>query len=437
MLSISHTQLLGYVRQWIDVMEEKDMIVDFSSYNEFIEEYRTYHFDSCKVCSGICELVETEVRCIIEGITLHFPSMLVLRCLKCKKEYLPEHTKQMIDGAYKTAVKENQISGIFTSKGYKKKFEYCITQDYIYDHRDYYNIPGLCYDEEHSVEGFLTPVYFEKDALVYFLAVPDYEVEIFSESYGYIAKKDVSGVYAYEWNIPFGFNNNGKLVMWLGDIDDMDDRTKTIFKGFNIDSDHLLIDSEFYQAQMNCIFSEPIIEKQILLNKDGFIKNINKKYSIDLSHLSEECSIHERKIQRPVVYTDQTVSEVINAYDKILVEGFDVTQMRLLYEELYYELERNSSYKSWQSIKLIEAILCKLGGTAPNMDVSKLMSPLYILHDYRIFFDHLLSTNKIDETKQHILDTLGVADFSNQEGIFNEEIRRLNTLFQYLAILSK
>lgn len=35
-----------------------------------------------------------------------------------------------------------------------------------------------------------------------------YEVEIFSESYGYIAKKDFSGLYQYDWNVPFGFNTN-------------------------------------------------------------------------------------------------------------------------------------------------------------------------------------------------------------------------------------
>lgn len=50
--------------------------------------------------------------------------------------------------------------------------------------------------------------------------------------------------------------------MWLGDIDDMDDKTKGILKPFNVPSDHLLIDSEFYQAQMKCIFSVPIIEKE-------------------------------------------------------------------------------------------------------------------------------------------------------------------------------
>ncbi len=104
--------------------------------------------------------------------------------------------------------------------------------------------------------------------------MPEYEVEIFSESYGYIAKKDFSGLYQYDWNIPFGFNTNGKLIMWLGDIDGMDDKTKGILKPFNIPSDHLLIDSEFYQAQMKCVFSEPIIEK----------KNFDKQRSIHFKH---------------------------------------------------------------------------------------------------------------------------------------------------------
>lgn len=285
----------------------------FSSYEDFLNEYQNYRFDECSACHSICELEETLVNCYIEGRRLIFPKMLILRCKSCGATFLPEHTKQMIDGAYKMMIEYEQSMGEFTPRGYKEKFEYCNKQDFEYDHKDYYNIPGLSYDEEHSVKGFLTPVYFKKEALVYFLAVPDFEVEIFSESYGYIAKKDVTGVYQYDWNIPFGFNSNGKLVMWLGDIASMDDMTQAILKPFNVASDHLLIDSEFYQAQMKCIFSKPIIEKRILLNKNTFISNIRKKYSLDISHLTNECSEHEKKVKRPVVFTETTVAEVINA----------------------------------------------------------------------------------------------------------------------------
>ena len=58
---------------------------------------------------------------------------------------------------------------------------------------------------------------------------------------------------------------------------------------------------------MNCIFSELIVEKQILLNKNVFIKNVRKKYYIDLSHLNDECAIHENDVKRPVVFTEQSV----------------------------------------------------------------------------------------------------------------------------------
>lgn len=409
----------------------------FASYDEFLEEYKRYRFDECGRCKGICELVESDITCIIENRSLHFVPLLVLRCKKCGAIFLPEHSKQMIDGAYKTAVKENQTIGEFHPTGYKKKFDYCKDIDFDYDHRDFYNIPGLSYDEEHSVEGFLTPVYFEKEALVYFLAVPEYEVEIFSESYGYFARKDSSGSYTYDWNVPFGFNTNGKLVMWLGDISYMDAKTRAILKPFNVSSDHLLTDSEFYQAQMKCIFSEPIIENQILLNKKTFISNIAKKYSIDLSHLIEECQQHEKKVKRPVIYSETAVAEVVNAYDKILIEGFNVAKLKELYEVLYPSAERNTNYTSWQSIKLIEAILNKLSVSIQNIDIAAVMSPLYILHDYRILLDHLLSSDKISETKEHIINTLGVQNFDDQENIYNEEIKRLNTLFNYLSILSK
>ena len=37
----------------------------------------------------------------------------------------------------------------------------------------------------------------------------------------------------------------------------------------------------------------------------------------------------------------------------------------------------------------------------------------------------------------HIVETLGVQNFSEQEAIYLEEIDRLNKLFQYLVLLSK
>ena len=89
----------------------------FDSYDKFVTEYQIYRFDICSDCNGTYELVETDITCTIEGKILHFSPILVLRCKKVGKEFLPEHTKQMIDRAYKTAVKEKQNMGEFHTTG--------------------------------------------------------------------------------------------------------------------------------------------------------------------------------------------------------------------------------------------------------------------------------------------------------------------------------
>jgi hypothetical protein len=83
---------------------------------------------------------------------------------------------------------------------------------------------------------------------------------LFSETYGYIRFKD-------EWDIPFGLNRRGNLVFWLGDLNETDDTYLSIIKPFNIESDHQLIDSEFYAAQMCCTWSQPNKELNIYYKK--------------------------------------------------------------------------------------------------------------------------------------------------------------------------
>lgn len=189
----------------------------YDNHDEYLNEYKKYAGDKCDKCGGVRELNETEIYCNIGFCSLHFPSIFTLKCEKCGDEVLPQYTKKIIDGAYKNMLNENRDKGLFTPTDFKKKFYYCEKEDFEYDHKDYYNVPGLRYDDEHAIEGFLTPVYFDKLALVYFLNVPDYQVDIFSETYGNIAKKDSTGNFLYEWSIPFGFNRNGLLIMWLGD----------------------------------------------------------------------------------------------------------------------------------------------------------------------------------------------------------------------------
>lgn len=410
----------------------------YETERNFEEIFENYCLDICPECRGILEVSMEHIFVEVKRKTMEIEELPMLKCKKCGAIQYTEYAKDILFGLYNELKRREDLGVKSKPNGYRKRYNYAQENEFIYDHRDYESIPGLQFDDEHPEIGFLTPVYFDRKALLYFISDPVYEVDIFSETYGFIAKKDTAGEYLYEWSAPFGFNTNGKLIFWLGDLDMMDNMSRGIFRSFNILSDHLLIDSEFYQAQMNCHFSKPIKEKQIVANKKNFISNINIKYGIDLTHLQDECIAQERNIQRPIVFNEQSVSGVINAFDKILVEGISVERLKNLYEVLYEDSERENGYTRWKSIRLVKEVLKKLSdGVEETIDIEFILSPLYILHDYRIYLDHLLSVEEQERYRQHIATTLEVSSFDEQEKIYFEEIRRLDTLFQYLVLLSK
>lgn len=414
------------------------MVFRYNDEDEYKKIFKGYCLDKCPKCNGFLEISMEHIEIEISNKFMDIEEISMLKCMKCGTFYYTEYAKEILYGLYKELCRRGEYKVKSKPSGYRKKYNYAAENNFIYDHRDYESIPGLKFDDEHSEVGFLTPVYFYRKALLYFISDPEYEVDIFSETYGNIRKKDAEGIYEYQWAAPFGFNTNGKLVFWLGDLDSMDTFTRGVLGNFNIESDHLLINSEFYQAQMNCIFSTPIKEQQILLNKKIFIKNIKDKYEIDLKHLDEECDIQSKNVKRPIVFNEQSVSGVINAFDKILVEGISVGQLRVLYEKMYNVDPSEKEHKKWQSIRLLKEVLIKLSSSLEEeIKIEKLISPLYILHDYRIYLDHLLSGEQQNKSKQHIVETLGVNDFSEQEKIYLEEIGRLDILFQYFILLSK
>ena len=411
----------------------------YSSEEEFYKMLRSFPCSASCECHGCNEMYLTSVLVWVAGYTIELTVMPILMCTSCGKRHLPMFTKQILHGAYKELLASGQTGMRSAPTGYAKRYSYAESANFDYDHWDYESIPGLNVDYEHAKEGFLTPVYFDKRALVSFANLPEYNVDIFSETYGQLSKcAETDSSYAYEWTIPFGFNTNGKLVFWLGDLDSIDDEVSLhLLKAYNVSSDHLLTDSEFYQAQMQCIFSEPIAERQIMLNKRQFINNVKQQFGVDLGHLMEESTEYEATIQRPIVFTTNSVSNVINSFDKVLVEGFNVNGLRSLYEILVDASSRSTGYQEWKSIKLINGILDALSTrNSISLSVYDTMSPLYILHDYRILLDHLISREEQDKTKQHIIDTLGIQSFDNQEGIYLEEVSRLKRLFLTLALLT-
>ena len=86
------------------------------------------------------------------------------------------------------------------------------------------------------------------------------------------------------------------------------------------------MDSQFYQAQLNIIWSDPSTEKQIVRCNEQFISNVKKKYNIDLEHLTDQNVELEKELQRPIAFEKAEILSVINAFRRILVEGMVLCQ---------------------------------------------------------------------------------------------------------------
>lgn len=148
----------------------------------------------------------------------------IMICPKCGHTQLCPNTPQDIYYAYFEMKKRKSAYCRLTLRN-DIKFSYAEEINYKYDSRDLY-IPriGADLDPTHP-KGFSCPVYFDRKVLNAFFTDDEYELDFFSETYGSIAKLGKNG-WKYEWNIVFGINKNNKVIMFLGDLEQIkkDDR---------------------------------------------------------------------------------------------------------------------------------------------------------------------------------------------------------------------
>lgn len=97
------------------------------------------------------------------------------------------------------------------------KSKFCIDKfistkvGFLYDRDDYYFLPGLIREWK---KGFLTPVFFNIEVLLKYMHHPNYSIDFGADTYGQIYKNN-------EHMISFGINENNRIIMWLGDINNL------------------------------------------------------------------------------------------------------------------------------------------------------------------------------------------------------------------------
>ncbi len=281
------------------------------------------------------------------------------------------------------------------------------TVPFIYDPDDYYYIPGLVREFN---EGFLTPVFFNRRVLLKYDASPDYEVRFASPTYGTIVFAD--GDY-----ISFGINNNGRVVMWLGDIAKLPEAEQYYLRSENVASDHA-IGSEFYDGQIECIFTEQPMEKKLFASRSNFLAAFFKRVGTKIAHLDDEVLELAGSFNPPVVDTDKERRNVADTLNKIYIESFDNAALGKVLKDLGGDPNKLGSLKRLQSV--LERIL-------PDEDISGLLAPFYILYDLRVAYLHLTSADSSKRLLKAVTDRLSLPESPGLLPIYNHLLERLMT----------
>lgn len=351
------------------------------------------------------ELIE-DVRIIIEGLP-------VLLCKPCQRHYLPDKSRFAIIYTFEQAVKHKKQTVKVIRKKPNENFGFTDIP-FIYDSDDYYYIPGLI--REHD-PGFLTPVFFNIEVLLKFDNSPEYRISFASKTYGDIRKGD-------DYSIPFGINDNRKVIMWLGDIATLPKNEQYYLRSENIDSDHT-IGSEFYDGQIECIFTDLSPEDELIKTRSEFHESAYKKFGHRLTHLDNETLALIEDLAPPVVETEKEIRHVIDLLNKINIESLDSPIIGKLLQERGIDAGKLGGLKRLQ--KLFEH-------EYPHQNISPIVSPLFVLYDLRVAYSHLTSKEKREEILSFSCKRLGFKEIPPKfNDIYTQVLTALTQSYERLA----
>lgn len=238
-----------------------------------------------------------------------------------------------------------------------------------------------------NMPPFLTPIFFDKEVLIKYFYDMRISCQFHSETYG--------SIFFESYGFPFGINPNMKVIAWLGDLEKLPEKEQKYLLSYNTDSDGQL-ESEFFDAQIQVKYANPIIEVDLILLKTKISEAFRSKYSFDLFtnikpnviEIVQNCSKYKRIIFNNVDDLKRFVSE----WNEILNEDLNQSEIKS-----YLRNESVTFEKEIGSLKALEIFLINILGDQTNM-----IAPLFYLYDLRIWADHKDSQSKYDGVLQNL-----------------------------------
>jgi hypothetical protein len=357
----------------------------------------------CDNCGGNLDLRFVDINII---------GLPELYCEQCNLSFLPEDSRLAVIYLHKQATKHGGNVANVTRNKTNQNFGF--TQvPFIYDSDDYKYFPGL--KRPHD-EGFLTPVFFNKEVLLKYDSSPTYRISFASTTYGEIRQGD-------DFSMPFGINKNGKVIMWLGDVARLPVNEQYYLRSENIDSDHS-IGSEFYDGQIECKFTDHSREDSLFQRRSNFLELCFKKFGVKLAHLDDEVFDLAVNFNGPIVDSDKERRHVADTLNKIYIESFDNNALGEVLKSLGEDPKNLGSNKRLQKI---------MENVATSEDVNRIMCPFYVLYDLRVAYSHLGSKDGSDKRLATVRERLGLGPESQLNEIYEAIVNQLGVAFDELS----
>ncbi len=366
----------------------------------------------CDECSKPMRLTFDTFDEDLDGTRIVVENLPILYCDHCKCQYLPDRSRLALIKLHYDAWKSGK--GHVHSKRQKTEERFAFTGvEFEYDSDDYFYIPGLV---RPGNDGFLTPVFFNKRVLLRFEDFPPYDVSFASKTYGQIYKVG-------EYSIPFGVNQNDKVIMWLGDIASLDQNDQYALRADNIESDHC-IGSEFYDGQIECIFTDPTPEESLIKARSTFDRLAHTHFGKRLSHLSEATLQLIKELKRPISFSEREMKHIVDILYKFNTETLNMKNLGDLVQDRREDCRKLRSLKRLQKALEIEF---------PRHPISEILAPLFILNELRITYLHMFSQEERQRRIVRIKEAIGCSAEASIKELYEALIERLIETYRRLS----
>ena len=347
----------------------------------------------CPACGNILHFIYDTYCMQHDTYKYYVQNSIFWKCNNCNYHKIDDKCQEIINSFYKSHKGSSNITSDFHNI-----FKLLMKSDahinfynnkpikFNYDYIDYYFFEGL-YRKYNP--GFLTPVYFNHNVIWKYVNDPNYQTT-------YSSNNTIINISNDEFSITLGINENNNIIAWLGDLYSLPENEQHYFKSENIDSDHNIA-SEFYDAQICVIWPQDSNEQIIfrsLFELNKLIANV-PLYKIN----GTVANTYAEQIHPPQYGTENNFYRIISSLNKILVEGINTKSLKDFLKNNYHD-DLPENFKSNGSIKTLQNLLTIYSKKNNiDIDVDKLISPLYVLYDFRILADHNVDSPEDKFTK--------------------------------------